>query len=193
MKADIDMFTEHFRQADPNFNSLRDWYPPILRALPLDEARLVCQLSTITWNRAQQRLSGGIFLILAILYGVVLYALAIACQNVDVAVMVLATSIPLAIVFSRIFVEHRESAQAYARIEKYAEKLWEHVVTGAVSPDKLRVECRSIQDELFARQCQRPLVFNWVYKILRGGYNTRMGKTAEDYVAQWQKQRSGHP
>jgi len=75
-----------------------------------------------------------------------------------------------------------ESAKTLDRLKSQAEDIWRKVITKELSPTQLEYESRELQDEIYNHRQSCPLIFNWIYKMLRRQHEEQMNKGAHELV-----------
>lgn len=159
-------------------NRMVDWYPASLSVLPPHVHCLGCQYVTIWWNRLQQRALGRFYLAITVLMATLLLSPLGFNAGGHLILQLLAPTLPLVVLLSRIILEHVDSVDAYRRIEAFADETWCRAKSGA-SSDEIRGRSRMIQDELFNQRCRRPLVLERAYR----GFYKRIKRQVDHNVA----------
>jgi hypothetical protein len=174
-----------YRSRDPDLEQLKNWYP-LAPDLPPTAARLICQHAIITWNRGQQRIAGWFYIGVVTLFIIALISLPAAMNLAHSQVLFfIAPASPLIVLCSRFYLEHAESVEAYARIERYSEEVWARFLSGEGDRITIDHETRLIQDELFDQRCRRPIVFARVYRWIRPSYERQMSATSHRRILAW--------
>lgn len=105
----------------------------------------------------------------------------------DMATVVLTIAAPLSPAFLWGMREARRqgaAALALNRLRELGENLWADIVRGSISEAEATIRSRQLQDAILLRRQTNPLVFDWIYRCLRRGYEAQMNFGAEDMVAQ---------
>jgi hypothetical protein len=148
---------------------LLDWYPVAVQALPLPLARLVCQRASLWWDlRQRDHVRGTLTMTLCIL-AVAIFLIALAQRN-TVEQMILTVYVPLApaVLWAlREIMAQRDAIQADERGLGSVETLWKKALEQKPSEAELHQESLLVQDALFDARSHSPLVFNWVFRLLR--------------------------
>lgn len=163
---------------------LKNWYPVALDQLPLDRAAVAAQRLSLGWDYEQRNLIGYVLWILAGLAFVsAIFVSIIQLQRVDSMILVTYSLVAPAIVwFAR---EGRRQLDAANSIEKarvFSDRIWKDVVSGKLAGEKLGFATRQIQDALFDNRSKNPMIFDWIYFLLRPVREKSMKLTAEDLV-----------
>jgi hypothetical protein len=114
-------------------------------------------------------------------------AAGISVQN---AVSVVLLIQPSLILLVRLHKEHYDAAENAERLRKIAEGLWRRGISGSISAMEAGSESRLLQNEIFDHRTRSPLVFDWLYKLLRSGHETLMQSGAEALVDDYLRHQS---
>ncbi len=163
---------------------LLNWYPPAIGALPLWMARIVCQRASFCWDLAQRdRVRGGLSLVLAVL---VISVFMIALIRGDtVQQMILTVYVPLApaVLWTiREMFAQRDAIHADERGLSATESAWKQALDKSISEPEVTRQSELFQDALFDNRSRSPLVFDWIYNLLRKRKETQMHLSADDMV-----------
>jgi hypothetical protein len=165
-------------------DGLLDWYPKSVGNLPLPLARLVCQWVSLWWDlRQRDRVRGMLTLILSVLAATV-FLIALA-QGDTVEQMILTVYVPLApavLWIIREMLAQRDAIKADERGLAYVAALWKRALTQGISDADLSSETLIVQDALFDARSRSPMVFNWVYNLLRRRHQEQMEHKAAALV-----------
>jgi len=163
---------------------LINWYPPGVQALPLRLARLVCQRASFWWDlRQRDRVRAALVVLLAVL-AFTIFLIALSRRN-TVEQMILTVYVPLAPAMLWIIREiqaQRDSIQADERGLAFVESLWQQAVANKLTDPELFQESLLLQGALFDGRSRSPMVFNWVYRLLRNRQQEQMEHKAEELV-----------
>jgi len=99
--------------------------------------------------------------------------------------MILTVYVPLApavLWIIREILSQRESVQASERALAGVEGLWNQALARKSSEEELLQESTLLQDALFEARSSGPMVFNWVYRLLRSGHQEQMEHKAAEMV-----------
>lgn len=163
---------------------LLDWYPPAVGALPLWLARVVCQRASFCWDLAQRdRVRGGLTTILVVLtIAVFLIAL---LRGDTVQQMILTVYVPLApaVLWTlREMLAQRDAIQADERGLAATESLWKQAMEKTAAEPEATRQTQFFQDALFDNRSRSPLVFDWIYRLLRKRKEAQMRFSADEMV-----------
>lgn len=177
---------EAFRQSDTAFSTLRDWYAPAVGDLPLPLARLLCQRTNLRWDKRLRRNYARGLLALVIVLGVVTVALGLCAEYTveTLVVRVLAPVLPLAVWGIREYKRQSAAAESANRLKQHVESLWERALNGTMDDIEAARASRALQDAIFERRCNSPMVFDWVYRCFKRSYEHETQLGAEEMIRQ---------
>ena len=174
---------DHLRAAKTR-SGLPDWYPPEVKALPLPFARLICQRASLWWDlRQRDRVRGALTAILTVL-AIAIFLIALA-RGDTVQQMILTVYVPLApavLWILREILAQRDAIQADERGLATVEALWKQALEKRLDPADALNQSLLVQDALFDNRSRSPLVFDWVYRVLRQRKEQQMKFKAEELV-----------
>ena len=163
---------------------LVDWYPAAIKALPLHLARLVCQRASLSWDlRQRDRVRGALTLLLSLLVAAI-FLIALLRGN-TVEQMILTVYVPLAPavlwIIREVFAQ-RDAIQSDEKGLVFVESLWNQGLAKGVTEEELLQGSILAQDALFDARSHSPMVFNWVYRLLRSRHQEQMEHKAAEMV-----------
>lgn len=163
---------------------LRNWYPPVVAAIPIALARLICQRANCWWDaRLRQRY--------AVALGVVLATLTILVVTIGIAhgmtldrfvLTIVAPLTPAYLWGVREWYKQSEAGEALDGLRGHVEKTWERALSAGVTDEELLATSCAIQNGIFATRSQRPLIFDWIYQSLRDRHEASMTAKAGELV-----------
>lgn len=165
-------------------NGLPDWYPPSVKSLPLSLARLICQRASLWWDlRQRDRVRGALTAILSVL-AIAIFLIALV-RGDTVQQMILTVYVPLApaiVWILREIIAQRDAIQADERGLAAVEALWKQAMERRLDDVEALNQSQIVQDALFDNRSRSPLVFDWVYHLLRKRKQQQMEFKAEEMV-----------
>lgn len=183
--VDAETVTEYanrYRQVEPSFASLHNWYPVEVCSMPLFLGRVVCQRINPWWEAKQRRLYAFV-LIAAVVMLLLMLTLTGVARSTPLSDLLLAIA-PLmsGIVFAlRQYKENSEAADRLEKLKDHADALWARALAGATE-EELVADCRALQDELFDHRKRTVPVFDRLYRWLRPAQEFQMCENAEQRV-----------
>ncbi len=163
---------------------LVDWYPAAVKALPLHLARLVCQRASLWWDlRQRDRVRGALTLLLSLLAAAI-FLIALLRGN-TVEQMILTVYVPLAPavlwIIREIFAQ-RDAIESDEKALAFVESLWNQALAQRAAEEEFLQGSILAQDALFDARSRSPMVFNWVYRLLRDRQQEQMEHKAAELV-----------
>ena len=174
------------RHADPKAK-LKDWYPPAVGQLPLPLARAVCQRANCWWDAELRRryARASIWVVATILAITVITGIIGHFQVEQWILTGVAPLLPVFMLGLRQSIEQRDAADRLDALRRHAEKMWSDILASA-SDDKITQESRELQDEIFDHRRRNPLIFDWIYSLLRNRQEEQMNRAAADLIEEAQ-------
>lgn len=150
-----------------NTDRLIDWYPTVIKSLPLEYGRLICQRANMVWDASLRRYYSAFFLgsIVAMFVCSFVVALYLNWEFSHIVMSLIVPIVPATLKLFREYRKHIESAAISDRTKTMLESTWMRAVDGLVPVDELRDESRRLQDELYDRRRTSPAVPQWIYRL----------------------------
>ena len=172
---------KHYRKNPKGRGKLKDWYPVAIQELRMPLARLVCQRSNLWWDAELRRCYAlAVAVIIGILgLGGVFVGVYKDFTQEKFLMAIIVPLMPAVFWGIRQYKAHNASASRQERLKEYVNKLWDDTLEGKLSDTQLEVESRNLQNEIYENRSNNPLIFDWIYKILRNKQEVQMNKSAE--------------
>ena len=181
-----DVHEANRRAASRSDTPIHDWYPAILSAVPIHQARVICQRTNCRWDsRLRRRYGLGILVALACISG--LGFLLAFLSDMNLQKFVLAVAAPLFPTLLWGIREVRRQNAAAARLDRLGtlfDICWRAVADDELVGLEATRRSRELQDGLLLHRQTSPLVFDWVYRHGRGQYEEQQKAAASALVAQ---------
>jgi hypothetical protein len=181
-----DVFADACKKlSDKDEQRLINWYPLAVKELPLHLARLVCQRTNLWYDSALRKryrvllLSGCVVLIAAAGFA----SLAIDHTMTSFVLSVLAPMTPVMIWVLRECNRQAATCELLDRLNEEVKKLWDHSRRGGTEQE-ISMRSRELQDAIYNHRASSPLIFDWVYSLLRRKMEERMNAGAEHWVSE---------
>jgi hypothetical protein len=163
---------------------LLNWYPAAVGKAPKHLARIICQRTNL-WYDSQLRRRYGTSLVVGT--GVVVILLFLAgliagLSMLDFVVTVLSPATPMLIWAIRDCLRQRDAAEALESVKGEAEAMWEKAAPGGCDEGECLARSREFQDAIYARRVANPLVFPFIYALLRPSMEKQMNAGAEELL-----------
>lgn len=164
---------------------LEGWYEHCVGSVPLPLGRLVCQRTNITYDmRVRRTYSAGLLFTAVLLVVLLLYrGLHEGLTVPDLLLTVLVPFTPLAAFVLR---EHRKQAdtvESLTTMKSEVDKLWAKALKAPHSAE-LAQDSRNLQDAIYRNRTSNPLVYDWVYWLMRKLNEDSARHAAETLVAE---------
>ncbi|KHD09056.1 hypothetical protein PN36_14585 [Candidatus Thiomargarita nelsonii] len=185
-----------FRRKEPEYVSLKNWYPVSVGKLPIALARLVCQRTNCWWDAKLRRRYAMAIIIVVIILTIFVFLLSlIGGFSLDKFILAVLTPLmPIILLGTQHYIENTQSATLLDDLKESTEKLWEQAISGKITLKILETESRELQDEIYHHRCKSPLIFDWIYRIFRNPHEEQMNKGADSLIEEalksqkvWQK------
>jgi hypothetical protein len=185
-RPDPEDIVEWSRRADPTAK-LRDWYPIGVGQLPLPLARAICQRANCWWDAELRRryARASIGVVAAILAITVITGIVGHFQVEQWILTGVAPLVPVFMLGLRQSIEQNEAAARLDALRRHAEKMWSEILASAPD-DKIKQDARELQDEIFDHRRRNPVIFDWIYTLLRNRQEEQMNRAAADLIEEAQ-------
>jgi hypothetical protein len=172
-----------YRDVDPEYSKLHDWYSAEVGGIPLHIARIICQRSNIRWDFKLRQRFGGIVLAFTITVVTALLAWGLVTHSsLEDTILVLASLSPLLVWGGREFQKQRESAENLTRLRENVKEVWDEIVKNKLTAEECKDKSRALQDALFDHRKNSPVVFDWIYRLLQPKSEKEMNITAQTMI-----------
>ncbi len=179
-----DVFADACKKlSDKDEQRLINWYPLAVKELPLHLARLVCQRTNLWYDSALRKryrrvlLTGCVVLIAVAGFA----SLAIDHTMTTFVLSTLAPMTPVMIWALREGNRQAATIELLDRLNDEVKKLWDRSRSGAAEQE-ISMRSRELQDAIFNHRASSPLIFDWVYSLLRRQMEERMNAGADHWV-----------
>jgi SMODS-associating 4TM effector domain len=164
--------------------ALRSWYPERSDALPPFLAALVCQRANLWYDgKLRKAFLVGILLVgTAVVVGALLVSTA---TGVSLASVVLA-AVPAVPFLTWAALEHarqRSTIETLDRLKNEIERLWGQLRCDG-KLEQANLKSRELQDAIFNHRASSPLIFDWIYFLLRKRLEEDMGVGVDSWVGE---------
>jgi predicted pore-forming effector associated with SMODS systems len=176
--------SEKYKRKAAGSPPLLNWYPMVVGQLPLELARIVCQRVNCWWDaKLKRRYASWMIAILTMLTITVFAISLIGGMTLQKFLLTVVAPLAPAYIFGvRESLRHLESARTSDRLKEHTQDLWARALDKIVSREDVTHESRELQAEIYDRRRTGTLIFDWIYKRLRRGYEEQMNKGAEELV-----------
>lgn len=167
---------------------LGNWYEGSIASLPLSVGRLLCQRTNVVYDLRVRRTYSGALFGIAVLLWVGLIAVGLH-QGIKVEELILSMVLPVLPLMNFVLREYRkqeDTIESLATLKGEVEKVWEKALSGA-SDVELILSSRALQDAIYRHRSSNPLVFDWLYNLLRKKSESQAKHAADELVSEAQR------
>lgn len=164
---------------------LEGWYDHCVGSVPLPLGRLICQRTNITYDMRVRKTFAWGLLISAILMVVFLLHHGLD-EDLSVHELILTILVPFMPFAAFVLREHRKQSDTVESLttqKSEVDKLWAKALK---TPDsnELGQDSRNLQDAIYRNRTSNPLVYDWVYWLMRKLNEDSARHAAETLVAE---------
>ena len=180
----IRKFAKKYNKKNKTCGKLEDWYPGVVDQLPIHYGRLICQRANCIWDANQRcRYAKSILAFVAFIIVLVFSIGIVGGVTLEAFLLVILLPLMPGIVWGlRQYRSHEAAVNRQTRLKTYIMELWNKIKNDNLSEERLRVEARNIQNEIFDNRNSYPLVFDWFYKQMRGDQEDEMNVGTQKLV-----------
>jgi hypothetical protein len=163
-------------------DQLRGWYPAVVAEAPLHLGRLICQRTNLWYDSRLRRHYGVIILGLSVALFAALFIAGLVTHLTltDFVVTILVPAAPFLTWSIREWHRQRDTAGQLDEIRKAETALWAQAQTGGCTADNCLARSREFQNAIYARRSGSPLIFPFIYKLMRGDLEDQMNAGAAE-------------
>lgn len=176
--------SSHILASTRERSRLLGWYPLAIGRLSDLRAVLLCQRYNIVYGMRIRRPVAMVLLLLvsALCVGFLALTVYLDLKLADALLSVAVPALPMLSWTWREYVRQRDHVATQERIKGSIEKAIAEVGTGALAGAAASERVRHIQNEILAARMSDPLIFDWIYLLLRPRNEKTMAAAAEDQV-----------
>jgi len=184
--------TEEIHRAAARFlkstsaEKLHNWYPSSIGDLPLGTARIVCQRACLWWDTSQRRQYG--YWLTGIVSSAILtlwtFSFAKGLSLTDLTLSVYAPIAPAIIWAIREARRQKDASDGLEKARTFVDSVIKRLRCKNIQDEELFTLTRQIQDTLFDNRSKNPLIFDWIYHLLRSEREVAMTKAAAKFTSE---------
>lgn len=173
-----------YQNKNKSYSDLINWYPPSVENLPLHLARLVCQRANCWWDADLRRRFANYLILLLLFMSIVITLLGLVGGfTLDNFILAVITPLlPSVLLGARQYSKHRKASLLLDRLKVEVNNYWEKGLSGKLTLGELDVLSRNLQNEIYENRSKNPLIFDWIFKLLRRNHEDEMNKGADVLV-----------
>ncbi len=165
----------------------KDWYAPAAGNAQAHVTALVCQRSNLWYDGAQRAYyRAGLCVLLAMVVVAYLASLVATGVNMASAVLYAAPLIPFLTWSAKEIVRQKATIETVSHLKDEIEKVWRCLAD--IQYNDLRQRIRELQDAIYSHRASSPLIFDWVYLILRKKLDAGMSAGAQAWIDELKEQ-----
>lgn len=180
-----------YKHNDFSYDALLDWYPKAVGELPLHIARIVCQRSNLRFDMSLRRRYSTWIIIAFFIFGVSVSLIGVigGMTMEKFLLTVMAPILPALLWGIREYKRQMAAVETLNHLKNYTESLWTNVTRSSLPAEQAETKSRHLQDGIFEHRRNSPLIFDWVYELLRSAHEEQMQKGAEELAEEALKRR----
>mgnify|MGYP000131347685 CR=1 FL=1 len=163
---------------------IETWYEACVSQIPIAYGRLVCQRTNIAYDsRLRRRYGNWLFGSILVLAIILLVADVLLDTKFTDVILGLSMITPMLAWALR---EHRkqlDTCNSLQNLQSEFKTVWNNALEGA-SEEELKVSSRQLQDAIYQHRASAPLVFDWVYILMRSKNESEAHVAATEFVKQ---------
>ena len=171
--------------------ALNNWYPESADPLPLPLATLVCQRASLWYDGKLRKafLVGLTFVGTVVVVGALFASTA---ANVSLTSLVLAAvpAVPFLTWAAHECARQKSTIDTINRLRDEIESLWDRLSSSG-EHENVTLRARELQDAIFNHRASSPLIFDWIYRLLRRRFEEDMRVGADCWIADLSSVKKG--
>lgn len=186
-KEDILAISNKYKKIEPEFESLKNWYPKAVQEIPLFAARLICQRTNLWWDISLRRNFLTHLTILTVILFFILLAIALigGITVLDFILKVIVPFLPLARFTYKQFYDNYKAMKSINSLKQKIERSFNEILNKDLNSSDITKKSRSFQDEIFKHRKSCPLIFDWFYFRYRKEQESISNYSADESVVQY--------
>lgn len=188
-REDIHTFSSKYQKIEPDFSSLKNWYPDAVKELPLPVGRIICQRTNLWWDGWLREKFVFVVVGFALLLLIILFVitLIIGLDSQKILTNVVAPFLPMLTFTLRNFRDNKKAIKNIETLKQKVEDLWFKTLQSIGKPDELTRISRQLQDEIFTHRNNCPLIFDWFYRYFKNEQEASSNYSANDLIDQYKR------
>lgn len=165
------------------------WYPISVAQAPLELGRLLSQRTNLSWDmRLRERYNTWVWIVGCIFVTIMMsitFIFDLTAQNIFA--LVIAPCLPFIAVAAKTIQDNKEAISRLAEMKGAIENTWEEILQTRQIPKSLGTFSEHIQRGIFLNRQNNPLIFDWVYTLLRNDNESIAESSAQSYLDECQR------
>ncbi len=183
---EVSQFADRYEKRVNGFSVLRDWYSCAVADVDIEAARILCQRANLSWdvNLRRRYVSWILYGFIVLLLIVTLIGIAGELTLTKLILTVIVPLQPALIYAAREIHGQHDACDRLDRLTNKAIGLWDDVLSNKLSNNALKEKAQAMQAAIFEHRQLSPLIFDWIYRILRRKEQNDMVKSTEYLIAE---------
>jgi hypothetical protein len=180
-------FSKKYKKQEKNYEKLLNWYPQQLETLPLVGAQVICQYLNCWWDLNLRKKYKNILIILLISFLLTIFIIGLINEQ-TISQFILFSVLPVmpaVILGIRQINENAIFISKASKVKSIAHKLWTTLLNHSIDEATLTKKIRALQDEIYDRRYNNPLIFDFIYWRLREKQEREMNEISNDLVSEF--------
>lgn len=171
--------------SDEETKDLFNWYPKASSDLPITYGRIICQRANCYWSFSQRNFLLNVLACIAVVSFIIIIAIGIIISTTinDILLFILLPVIPVIQWSSNEISQQLESIKGLKDLKIGFDKLFDDILKKRISESDVDLISTQIQDAIFVRRSRDNVMPDFVYKLLRKGYESDMQFSATSLVS----------
>ena len=177
-----------YKHNHPDISNLKDWYPISVGQLPLHYGRLICQRTNCWWDAQLRRRYVNWVEVVTILLSIFVFLVGFI-NGLTLEKFFIAVFLPLTPMLIFGFNQCRDNNDAASRLNSLkneAESYWRQAINQKLTPQEIERLSYQLQDSIYNNRCSNPLIFDWIYNLIRNENEEQMNRGAEELIDELQ-------
>lgn len=184
---EVSQFADRYEKRANGFSSLRDWYSCAVGEVDIEAARILCQRANLSWDVSLRRRY-----VSWLAYGLLIFCAIVLLIGIEgeftLTKLILTVIVPLqpALLYAaREIHGQRDSCERLERLINKAVVIWDDILNNRLSKSALKEKAQEMQSALLEHRQTCPLIFDWIYRMLRRKNQDEMTKSNEYLVSEF--------
>ena len=180
-------YSNEYKRKEGNYDKLVNWYPLQIDELPSIGIQIICQYLNCWWDlKLRKKYTNSLIIILVVFFLIILVlGLINGITLADFILLFILPIMPAMILGIRQINDNKEFIHKAEKVKRIAHSLWVTILSNKFSEKKLHQKIRRLQDEIYDRRCQNPLIFDFIYWRLRSTQEREMVEIAKELILEY--------
>jgi hypothetical protein len=180
-------YSKKYKKKEKDYEKLLNWYPQQLETLSLIGAQVICQYLNCWWDLNLRKKYRQILLIILISFLLIIFIIGLI-NGQTLSEFILFSVLPVmpaVILGIRQINENTTFISKASKVKSIAHKLWTTLLNSSIDEATLTKKIRALQDEIYDRRYNNPLIFDFIYWKLREGQEREMNEIADELILEF--------